>query len=188
MEIWEEIDPILLHVLQDGLEKGEIDPKLTIGVLILLVKRGDELLIGNKRNLTLLNNGLKILTKLYQLCLSKLLQEFIYKQQQGFLSGRNIHKSIMLLNEILHKAKELGEDFILLKLDMVKAFVFMCWEFLICLLHIIGVEPNLINMVKATNAKTTSKVLIEGKLSEPFKLRRSPRQGCPLSSPLFDCS
>lgn len=50
-----------------------IHPDLTMGIIILLAKKGDQLLIGNKRGLTLLNYGLKILTKLYQICVSKIL-------------------------------------------------------------------------------------------------------------------
>lgn len=53
--LWEEICLILLVVLIEGLAKGEMHQQLPIGVIILLVKRGDQLLVGNKHGLTLLN-------------------------------------------------------------------------------------------------------------------------------------
>lgn len=39
--IWEQIGPILLAVLQKGLEDGSLHPKLTEGVIVLLAKLGD---------------------------------------------------------------------------------------------------------------------------------------------------
>lgn len=65
----------------------------------------------------------------------------------------------MLLNEVLHKAKESGEDFIVMKVDTIKAFDYMSWEFLVRLLQRIGVGPTFINMVK-TNTSTASPILI----------------------------
>lgn len=65
LDLWEDIGPILLEVLRDGLDKGELDPNLTIGVIILMVEKGDQLLVGNKHGLTLLNTALKILTKIF---------------------------------------------------------------------------------------------------------------------------
>lgn len=80
LALWDKIDPILLEVLQMGLEKGELHPLLTIRIIVLLAKRGDPLLVGNKRGLTLLNYALKILTKLYQIRLSSVLQNFMTEQ------------------------------------------------------------------------------------------------------------
>lgn len=65
LQIWESMGPVLLSVLQKGIADGFLSPKLTEGVVILLEKKGDQLFIGNKRGLTLLNSALKILTKLY---------------------------------------------------------------------------------------------------------------------------
>lgn len=41
----------------------------------------------------------------------------------------------MFLNEVLHKAKALGKDFMVLKLNAIKAFNCMSWEFLVLLLE-----------------------------------------------------
>lgn len=66
----------------------------------------------------------------------------------------------MLTNEILHKAKELDEDFLLLKLNTIKAFDCLSWQFIYALLEFIGFGPNFIQMLKAANATPTSMVLI----------------------------
>lgn len=80
LALWEQVGPLLLKVLQNGISKGCLHPKLTEGIMVMLEKKGDQLLIGNKRGLILLNCVLKILAKLYQLRLTKVLQEFIIEQ------------------------------------------------------------------------------------------------------------
>lgn len=66
----------------------------------------------------------------------------------------------MLRNEVIHKANHLGRDFLLLKLDIIKAFDCMSWEFLILLLEKNGMGPYFINILIATNATASSTVLI----------------------------
>lgn len=70
--VWEDIGPLLLAVLQ-GLRDGSLHPQL----IVLLPKQGGQLFITNKRGLTLLNCGLKSLTKLFQLRISRIFQEYI---------------------------------------------------------------------------------------------------------------
>lgn len=112
------------------------------------------------------------------------------ENQNAFLLGHSIHRVILLANEVLHlvlhKPQAMGEDFLLFKLDTIKAFDYLGWAFLIQLLTKIGWHPNFIRMVKVTNASTTSFVLIQGKLSTSFQLRRLVWKGCPLSPLLFD--
>lgn len=78
-----------------------------------------------------------------------------------------------------------GIDFLLMKLDAIKAFDCLEWEFIIELLHKIGFSPKFIKLVEAINAIAASAVLLQGKLGEAFQLKRSVRQGCPLSPLIF---
>lgn len=50
--VWDDIGPILLEVLKAGLKSGRLHPRITHGMLVLLAKKGDPLMIGNKRGLT----------------------------------------------------------------------------------------------------------------------------------------
>lgn len=144
LSIWDLIGPMLLAMLQEGLQSGSLHPKITEGLIILLVKKGNQLFNGNKHGITLLNCALKILTKLYQIRLSTVLVDFITEQQQAFLPGRLIHRSLLLTNKILQKAKVLPNSFALLKLDTVKAFDCLIWAFLYALLERLGFGPEFI--------------------------------------------
>lgn len=178
VETWDFTGPVLLEILRKGLADGSLHPKLTEGLIVLLPKKGDQTLIGNKRGVTMLNCALKILTKLFQLRLSVVLQDFISEQQNAFLPGRSIHTALMLLNELLHKARQSGREFILLKLDTIKAFDCINWEFLYRLLIHLRFGPHFLNLLRATNASALASIQIQGRLSEPFMLKRSIRQGC----------
>lgn len=71
----------------------------------------------------LLNCALKILTKLFQLRMSTIFQGFIIEQQHDFLSGHSIHDALLLTNEVMHKAKADPENFLLLKVNTIKASI-----------------------------------------------------------------
>lgn len=73
----------------------------------------------------------------------------------------------MLTNEVLQKAREVDEAFILLKLDTIKAFDYLGWFFFTRLLERIGVGPQFIRMVEASYEATIMSILIQGKLSAP---------------------
>lgn len=89
--LWDQVGPILLKVLEDGIVKGIFHPQVTIGMMLLLAWKGDQSLISNKRGITLLNMALKILAKASQLRLAKVLHDLILEQKSAFLLGRSIH-------------------------------------------------------------------------------------------------
>lgn len=125
LKFWEWVGPTILVILKGRITEGKFDEAVTIGFIILLQKRGDEWLLSNKRVLTLLNTLYKIFTKAYQLRLTPILNNFISLSHSAFLLGCSIHHTLLLTNELLHKASLSEKAFILLKLDIHKAFDFL---------------------------------------------------------------
>ncbi|KAL2613322.1 hypothetical protein R1flu_025014 [Riccia fluitans] len=64
--LWEAVAPSLLRFATTGLQNGKLPPFVTAGDIILLPKEGDQKLLQNKRSITLLNAGYKILAKAIQ--------------------------------------------------------------------------------------------------------------------------
>lgn len=182
---WPLVGPTVFRALSAALSAGSFHQGFTRGIIVLLKKKGDQRLLANKRPITLLNVIYKIGAKVFQLRLIPILQEFITSQQFAFLPGRNIHHSILLTNELLHQASQSGENFVLLKLDIMKAFDKIEWRFLLSLLHHLGFGGLLTAFLEATYGSASSAVLINGRMSTSFLLSRSVRQGCPLSPLLF---
>lgn len=169
----------------EGIRSGQLRPIILQGNIVLIPKKGNPLLLSNKRPLTLLNTVYKIWAKAYQLKLTPILNRFISANQSAFLPGRSIHHSILLTNEILHRAGLSEEDVIFLELDVCKAFDKLERDFLLALLQHLGFGPQFIGFILAIIAVANSSVVVNGQQSKPFKISRSVRQGCPLTTPFY---
>lgn len=94
-----------------------------------------------------------------------------------------------MLGEMLHQAKRSGDElvpgFVLLKLDVIKAFDRLEWPFILALLDKSGFTGSLTSFVKASFANASSKVCLNGRMIESILLICSVRQGCPLSRLVF---
>lgn len=77
--------------------------------------------------------------------------------------------------------EESGEDHVLLKMDVIKAFDRIEWHFLLACLEKCGLGGKLTRFLKASFAQASSTVLLNGRQTRCISLSRSVRQGCPLS-------
>lgn len=120
-----------------------------------------------------------------QLRLSPILNEFITDQQFAFLSGHSIHHALLLTNESVHATIRSHLQYVFMKMDIVKAFDMLEWNFMFQVLQKVGFKLNFINFIKALTSNANSTILINSILTESFLVTRSMRQGCPLSLLLF---
>lgn len=152
---------------------------------MLLKKRDDQRILGNKRPITLLNSVYKIGAKAMQRRLSPILQNIISPQQSAFLPGRNIHHNLLMVSEMLQQAQDSGEEHILMKLDVCKAFDRLEWPFILASVEKVGLAGTLSAFLRSGFSSASSVILLNGRPTEAFKLTRSVRQGCPLSPLVF---
>lgn len=73
----------------------------------------------------------------------------------------------------------------MLKLDTIKAFDCINWEFLYHLLERIGFKLYFLQVLKSINVTSSTTISVNGKLTSSFRLAQSLRQGCPLSPLLY---
>lgn len=184
-EMWQVVGPHLSRVLNQGIERESFPRDLTLGHIVLLPKKSDQTLLTNKRPITLLNAAYKIGAKALQQRLTPLLQRLITPQQFAFLPGRNIHHSLLLMGEMLQEAALSGEEYVLLKLDVVKAFDKLEWPFLLAVVEKMGMGGLLTKFLKAGFTSAASAIVLNGIPTSRFSLKRSVRQGCPLSPLMF---
>lgn len=170
---WPTIGPLVLQVLNRGIQREEFQSNFTLGLIVLLPKKNDQRLLSNKRPITLLNVIYKLGAKAMQRRLSPILQRIISHQQFAFLPGRNIHHSLVLLGEMLQQAEASGDEHILLKMDVIKAFDRLEWPFLLAVLEKCGMNGTLSSFMKASFANASSTILLNGRLTERIPLTRS---------------
>lgn len=182
---WPVVGPLVLQCITQGIEEECFPEFLTKGAIVLLKKKADQRLLANKRPITLLNTIYKIHAKAMKRGLTPILHRIISPQQSAFLPGGNIHHSLLLLSEMLQQAHLTGEDYILMKLDVHKAFETMDWTYILATVERAGMNGMLFRFLKAIFSSTSSNIILNGRPTEAFKLARSVRQGCPLSPLIF---
>uniref|UniRef100_A0A672GJR5 Reverse transcriptase domain-containing protein n=1 Tax=Salarias fasciatus TaxID=181472 RepID=A0A672GJR5_SALFA len=181
----EKSSPILANLYKDSFARGAFPNSLNQAYITLLPKKDKNLLeCGSYRLTLLLNSNYKILAKVLANRLERVLPNIIASDQTGFVKNRRSFSSIRRLFNILYTPSQANSE-CLLSMDAEKAFDRVEWDYLFEVLSRFGVGHQFLSWVKLLYACPTAMVLTNNHYSEPFRLHRGTRQGCPLCPLLF---
>lgn len=113
--------------------------------------------------MSLINNDLKILTKIHSNRLSIFLSKYIHKDQAGFIPGRQgLHQvwraiDVISLLCLLWDERSTQEGF-LLSIDLQKAFDMLPWPYLFEVLERWGFAPHFMGTLRALYSNHRSKI------------------------------
>ena len=171
---------------QDSFTKGVLPECMRLGVVTLLEKKGkDRMELANWRPITLLNVDYKILTKTLSQRLKTVLPSIIHKDQNGFIPGGNIYFSAHTIRDILFYCKKENLNLILMALDYTKAFDSIDFDFIHETFKIFNFGDNFRNWIKVIFNGGKSSIANNGHISGNFEIKRSTRQGDPISPQIF---
>ena len=183
---WEDLKDILEELLNNIYLSGSLSETMKLGIITLLFKKQDPLKLKNWRPITLLCIDQKILSKIMVMRLRPLMSKIIGPQQVGGVHGRTIENHLLLLEEIFIFIREGKLNNIqVLAIDQEKAFDRVDQSFMMKILSKLGLGDTFLKWIKPLYTNTCSLICVNGKLTEPVLIKRSVRQGDPLSMMLF---
>ena len=175
---------VLFNMIKDH---GRLPEKFNHGLITLIHKKGPAELLSNYRPLTvnismygiysrMLNNRLGTVTEEHNL---------LGEVQSGFRKNRSAADNLFVLNTILAKAKENGQQVHKSFVDIKKAYDSVSREILWDKLAKLGFGPVFIRCLKVIYSDDCITTSIGGRKTRPIYLSRGVRQGCSLSPLLF---
>jgi len=171
--------------VEESRSLGKVLPTLNATFLTLIPK--DERVIDPKNfwpiALSIVINT--IISKVIAIILKSILPFIISNEQSGYIEGRQIMDSVILVHEIIHSLKSTHTLGMLLKLGLSKYFDKLSWQYMEDLLLDFGFSKDWIYWIMNLISSTFLSIPVNGVSSQPFSPTRGIRQGDPLSPFIF---
>lgn len=175
----------LLEVYNEVFDFGELTASQRTGVITLLPKKGDLQDPSSWRPISLLTIDYKIIAKVLQARLSRVIHTVVNGFQVCGVPGRSIHHNLAIIRDIVDFSRLRNGPCAILSLDQQKAFDRVDWDFLFRVLERMNFGPVFMKWIRILYYNISSKILINGDLSPVVDISRGVRQGCPLSPALY---
>ena len=173
-------------MLNDAHAAGRLSESQRYGLITLACKdesKADQL--GNWRPISLLNVDYKILSKVLSKRLGRILGSCVHKDQTCAVPGRSIQDNLHLFRNVVDYCAEANVHAAIVSFDQAKAFDRVSHDYLCRVLRAFGFGDDFIRWISIMYTDISSSVLVNGFISDRFAVRRSVRQGCPLSALLY---
>ena len=176
---------MLLIICNKIWQAGEWPTPWTQSLIITLPKKGNLHLCQNYRTISLISHPRKGMQRIL-LNRPKPQAEEIIKEQAGFRAGRSTTEQIFNLRLLFEKYLQHQQTFYHVFVDLKKAFERVWHAALWATMRMYYINDNLIRTIEGLYNKATSAVYHDNNIGECFRTTIRVREGCLLSSNLFN--
>ncbi len=154
-------------------------------VIIPLPKKGDLSLMTNYRGISLMSIAAKVYNKILLNRIRPHVDPLLRKNQAGFRPGRSCAQQIHILRRIMEGFKDYQLPLTVTFVDFKKAFDSINRSVMFSVLRHYGIPKSLVNAVQVLYSNSTSAVMVDGGISDPFNVTTGVLQGDVLAPFLF---
>lgn len=167
--------------------RGNVPQKFVEGVVVLCHKKGGNNTIKSYRPLTMLNFDYKILSRVLKTRIERIMvrHNILTPSQKCSNGKRNIFEALLAIKDRIAQIKHTHRQGTLVSFDLDHAFDRVEHKYLFRVMDDMGFNGELTQLLRTIMDHSRSRVLVNGHLSPEFEIRRSVRQGDPMSMHLF---
>ena len=176
---------ILFEAIMLSYERGVLYRSARRGIISLIPKKSDPLLLKNWRPLSLCGVDCKILTKAIANRFKSVLKYIIGNQQTVYIPGRFIGLNIRKLIDLLSYLEKEEVPALLITIDFYKCFDSISHDALEGVMKYFNFGEKIIAWVRLIYNQFELCTTNNGHMSAYIRQQRGVHQGCGLSGPLF---
>ncbi|KAG7568329.1 Reverse transcriptase domain [Arabidopsis thaliana x Arabidopsis arenosa] len=183
---WSVIGGEVSAAVAEFFRSGTLLKQWNATTLVLIPKIQNASRVSDFRPISCLNTMYKVISKLLANRLKSILPLVISHSQSAFLPGRLLSENVLLASEIVQGYNRSNiSPRGMLKVDIRKAFDSVRWDFVLSILHALGIPVRFIGWIKECICSPSFSIQVNGISAGFFKSTRGLRQGDPLSPYLF---
>ena len=158
----------------------------TQSLVVTLPKKGNLQQCQNYLTISLISHANKVMLKMLLSRLRPQVEKIIAEEQAGFRPGRSTTEQIFNLRILCERYLQHQQNLFHVFVDFKKAFDRVWHAALWSTRKLYNINANLIKVIENLYSKATSTVYYNGSVGEWFRTTVGVRQGCLLSSTLFN--
>lgn len=182
----DEIQRQIAEIVMEVWEQEQMPRRWKESVIYPVFKKGDKTICSNYRGIALLDAAYKIFATCLRNKIGKLTEELLGEYQAGFRGNKSTTDQVYVLKHLIANSYEHNLDLHMLFIDFKQAYDTISKRDMLKILRELGIPDKLIRLINMTHEDTSCKVLVDGRISENFKVVRGLRQGDPISPLLFN--
>ncbi len=168
----------LFYAASSGLESGTLPESFMVAKIKLIPKKGDCTKIKNWRPISLLRNFYKIISRLINTRLQKIVDRLLSRAQKGFTKSRQIQEVIINCTETMNYCRQNNIEAVLASIDQSKAFDSVDHGFMEKVYEFFGFGDRIKRWLKSIGTGRFACIQLENdSITDNFELGKGHAQG-----------